>query len=244
MQYERLKATASGGAGAVASESELRVHRALSWLDRAEQLGAEGESHATNDSTGSAGRAASGAGERSATDTDVQFILLWIAFNAAYATEIDEKYRESEQQTFRGFLEKLTQLDVAQQRFEQLVWQEFPRSIRVLLDNRFVFADFWKFQNGSLPEAEWQRSFAAANRAAHAAVGKRDTVTVLSIVLSRIYTLRNQVIHGGATWGSSVNREQMRDCTNFMAKLVPLVIEVMMDHPETLWGDAGYPVVK
>jgi hypothetical protein len=24
----------------------------------------------------------------------------------------------------------------------------------------------------------------------------------------------------------------------------PLVIEVMMDHPETLWGDAVYPVVK
>ena len=61
-------------------------------------------------------------------------------------------------------------------------------------------------------------------------------MTVLSIVLSRIYTLRNQLIHGGATWGSSVNREQLRDCTNFMAKLVPLVIEVMMDHPETLWG--------
>ena len=124
------------------------MHRALSWLDRAEQLG---DQH----------------------DLDGQFIVLWIAFNAAYATEIDEKYRESEQQTFRGFLEKLTQLDVAQQRFDQLVWQEFPRSIRVLLDNRFVFADFWKFQNGSLPEAEWQRSFAAANRAAHVALGGR-----------------------------------------------------------------------
>ena len=44
--------------------------------------------------------------------------------------------------------------------------------------------------------------------------------------------LRNQLVHGGATWGASVNREQMRDCTNFMAKLVPLVIEVMMDHPK------------
>ena len=26
--------------------------------------------------------------------------------------------------------------------------------------------------------------------------------------------------------------------------LVPLVIEVMMDHPETLWGAGTYPVVK
>lgn len=46
----------------------LRVHRALSWLDRAEQ----------------------------ADDLDGRFIFLWIAFNAAYATEIDERQRLSE----------------------------------------------------------------------------------------------------------------------------------------------------
>jgi len=219
MNYEQLKARHRAERGPWHPNLSLRVHRALSWLHRAEQL-ARGE------------------------DTDGQFIVLWIAFNAAYATEIDERYRVSEQETFRGFLEKLTELDAGKKRFDALVWTEFPKSIRVLLDNQFVFADFWKFQNGSLPEASFQTSFAAANRAAHVALGRQDTVTVLSIVLSRIYTLRNQLIHGGATWGSSVNREQLRDCTNFMAKLVPLVIEVMMDHPETLWGDACYPVVK
>jgi len=36
----------------------------------------------------------------------------------------------------------------------------------------------------------------------------------------------------------------MRDCVNLMGRLVPLVIEVMMDHPETLWGKGCYPVVK
>ena len=57
---------------------------------------------------------------------------------------------------------------------------------------------------------------------------------VLSIVLSRIYTLRNQLVHGGRTWNCLANREQMRDCVNLMGKLVPLVIEIMMDHPTTL----------
>jgi hypothetical protein len=59
----------------------------------------------------------------------------------------------------------------------------------------------------------------------------------------RIYTLRNQFMHGGATWNSSVNRDQIRDCTHFMLKLVPVVIEIMMDHPKTLWGYPCYPVV-
>ena len=96
----------------------------------------------------------------------------------------------------------------------------------------------------AMTEEAWKESFARANKAAHVALGRLDTVTVLSIVLSRIYTLRNQLLHGGATWQSSVNREQLRDCAAFMAKLVPLVIEVMMDHPETLWGPGTYPVVK
>jgi len=219
MSFERLKARQRAERHGWPENLGLRVHRALSWLHRAEQLA-------------------------SAEDVDGEFILLWIAFNAAYATEIDEKYRDSEQQTFRAFLSKLVDLDAGKKRFEALVWTEFPKSIRVLLDNRYVFADFWYWQNGSLSEAEFQAKFAAANRAAHVALGRQDTVTVLSIVLSRIYVLRNQLVHGGATWGSSVNREQLRDCTNFMAKLIPLVIEVMMDHPETLWGDACYPVVK
>jgi hypothetical protein len=219
MEYDRLKARHRAERESWHPNLNLRVHRAMSWLKGAERLAAE-------------------------NDIDGQFIYLWIAFNAAYATEIDERYRESERQTFVDFVEKLLKLDAGRKRFESLVWQEFTGNIRVLLANKFVFQDFWNSKNGSLPEEEWEQRFSKANKAAHAAVLKQDTVTVLSIVLSRIYTLRNQLVHGGATWGGSVNRDQLKDCTKFMAKLVPLVIEVMMDYPETLWGDACYPVVQ
>lgn len=217
MDHEKLKTRQRAERHAHHPNLALRVHRALSWLDRA---------------------------ERSEDDLDARFIFLWIAFNAAYATEINESYRLSEQETFRAFLGKLESLDGAGRRIEGLVWDEFPRSLRVLLDNPYVFQDFWSFHNGSLREEEWQRRFTAAKAAAAAALGRRDTVTVLSIVLSRIYTLRNQLMHGGATWNSGVNREQVRDCAKFMGRLVPIVIEIMLDHPETLWGDACYPVVE
>ena len=216
MDYARLKERHRAERGAWHPNLSLRVHRALSWLHRAEQMG---------------------------EDPDGRFLFLWIAFNAAYATEIDERFRLSEQETFRAFLAKLVELD-AQGRIAGLVWGEFPKSIRLLLDNKFVFQDFWNFQNGSLSEEEWKRRFAGAKKAAKSALAGHDTVTVLAVVLSRIYTLRNQLIHGGATWNSSVNREQMRDCVSLMGKLVPLVIEIMMDNPGTLWGDACYPVVK
>lgn len=66
-------------------------------------------------------------------------------------------------------------------------------------DAQFIFVsqDFCNFQSGSLPEEEWKRRFAAARKAVRLALGSHDTVRVLSVVLSRIYTLRNQLIHGG-----------------------------------------------
>jgi Apea-like HEPN len=215
MDYQALKLRQRSERDSHPPNLALRAHRALSWLNRAEQL---------------------------AEDRDGHFIFLWIAFNAAYATDLDEKYRTSERAIFRDFLQKLISLDKGKT-IEQLVWNEFSGSIRLLLDNRYIYQDFWNYRNGKLTETEWQRNFADANKAARTALAQRDTSTVLSIVLSRLYTLRNQLMHGGATWNSSVNRDQIKDCANLLGKLVPLVIEIMMDNVSTLWGDACYPVV-
>ncbi len=192
----------------------LRIHRALSWLNRAEQ----------------------------AEDIDGRFIFLWIAFNAAYAQELDDNDRTSDRLTFIAFLEKLCSLD-AGKNIDDLVWKEFSGSIRSLLDNPYVFNAFWEFQRGRLDEAGWKERFTNAKKAANAALGSGNTPALLSVVFNRLYVLRNQLMHGGATWGGSVNRDQLRDCTRLLGKLVPLIIVLMMDNPDTLWGDAVYPVV-
>ncbi|MEZ8034909.1 hypothetical protein [Vibrio crassostreae] len=66
----------------------------------------------------------------------------------------------------------------------------------------------------------------------------------MSVIFSRLYTLRNQLMHGGATYNSSANREQIRDCTALLENVVPTIIEIMMDGADELWGDAVYPLVS
>lgn len=34
-----------------------------------------------------------------------------------------------------------------------------------------------------------------------------------------------------------------RHCVTLMAHIVPVVIDIMMAHPEAVWGEACYPVV-
>ena len=193
----------------------LRVHRALSWLDRAEQC----------------------------EDDDGRFIFLWIAFNAAYANDMGDQDRPRERELFESFLGKLIDLD-RDDALYKLVWTEFSGSVRVLLDNQYVYQPFWDYHNDKIPEEQWRAGFERANEAARRALASHDTLKTLGIVLSRMYTLRNQLVHGGATWNSGVNRDQLRDCTAFLGKLVPYVILLMLDNPNTLWGDACYPVVK
>ena len=195
----------------------VRVHRALSWLNRAEQC---------------------------TDDADGQVIFLWIAFNAAYANDIAEEYRLREQAMFAQFLTRLCDLDNQQQRLKNLVWVEFPSSIRILLGNQHVFQAFWDHQNGKISEEEWQDRFSRANAAASTTLSRENSAGVLAIALSRVYTLRNQLIHGGSTWNSKVNRDQIRDCAKLLGCLVPIVIEIMMDNHDELWGQPCYPVVK
>ena len=85
--------------------------------------------------------------------------------------------------------------------------------------------------------------FKASKQAAHIALANKDTASVLGIIFSRLYTLRNQLFHGGATWSSSANRNQLRDATAILGELVPSLIEIMMDNKSAHWGEACYPLV-
>lgn len=189
----------------------LRIHRALSWLHRAEQ----------------------------SEDMDGKFIFLWIAFNAAYAQELDDSDRTSDKVTFTAFLQKLCDLDTSKY-IDDLIWKEFSGSIRMLLDNPYVFHLFWEFQRGRISKEEWKDRFASAKKSAQSALVSGNTPALLSVMFNRLYTLRNQLIHGGATWDGKVNRDQLRDCTRLLGKLVPVIIALMMDNPNALWGDAVY----
>ena len=76
-----------------------------------------------------------------------------------------------------------------------------------------------------------------------AAVLGQDTSTVLSIVFDRLYVLRNQLVHGGATWNSQVNRQQLRDGVAILGALLPLILAVMLEHPHHDFGEVLYPVL-
>ncbi len=193
----------------------LRLHRANSWLTRA---------------------------RREQNDPDARFIFLWIAFNAAYANDLGGAGGFSEARLFRRFVGKLCELD-SEGKLYDVVWTAFPNSIRLLMENRYVFQPFWDFQRDPQACPDWEAHFSRSRERALKALGQGDTATVLAVVFDRLYVLRNQLVHGGATWNSSVNRDQVRDGADILARILPIVLEIMAENAVAFPGEPYYPVV-
>ncbi len=193
--------------------------------------------------------------ERKGTEDIERFVFLWIAFNAAYGDESalrefveGGETRETEPDRFRTFLGNIVEQDEAGV-LERIVWDEFPGPIRVLLSNRYVYRPFWLAVWGSDRGGDWKRRFEGSKRIALAALSGRNVSVVLAIVFGRLYTLRNQIFHGGTTYPNGVGRDQIRDGSRIMASLVPAILDIMQQeidgNPDSeLWGKVAFPRIE
>jgi hypothetical protein len=69
-------------------------------------------------------------------------------------------------------------------------------------------------------------------------------VRLLCIVFDRLYVLRCSLVHGGSTWNSQLNRSQVNDGVQLLRTLLPVMLELMIEHPGLELGPIAFPVVK
>ena len=209
-----------GAAGASLPDGlGLRLRRSLSWLGRAER-------------------------EMADADHDAAFIFYWIAFNSAYQRKYspNDPLNPTERELFSDYFRKVVKLDT-ESAISDAVWQKFSESIEGFLENHYVFQPFWNHLNRGGRAANWRDDFERDKMKARMAIAGRVTVDVLAILFDRLYVLRNQLMHGGATWSGSVNRAQVGDGARILAFLVPLFLKLMLDNPGEPWGPPRYPPV-
>lgn len=191
----------------------IRLHRSISWLQCAEQQEKE---------------------------PDLMFITQWIALNACYAMDMNSQSAKTEREKFKGFIGNLIKHD-HEQRIFNILWLKFSGSIRQMIENEFVFRGFWDFQRGDAKE--WKRSFERSNEEAIKYLSANNVAGLLEILLDRLYILRNQLMHGGATYKSKLNRKSVKDGSRILEMLIPIIIDIIMQNPEEDWGKLLFPVV-
>ena len=211
-------------------EPALRIHRAISWVKRAEKI----------------------------TDDWDKFIFYWIAFNAAYAQYVIPADNAGEKTCFDDYFDKIIKLDCDKRihsavwlRYSSIVDWKYSRLIKHFLDNRFTFQKFWNFHNPAHNCIKahddcknWEVSFDKEKQSVRSAIDRKNTKKILCILFDRLYTLRNQIFHGGTSWDSDIaGRNQVKEGADIMSSLVPIFIYLMMEgeSPESEWGHSHYP---
>lgn len=183
---------------------------------------------------------------------DEKFIFLWIAFNAAYGTELSDTNagdKMTEKARFTDFVNKIVERD-SERKIKNTLWNTFSSSVRILLENKFVFGPFWEWIQERSGGEDWESKFEKSKKRVFKALGKENNVpAVLEEVLKRLYVLRNQIIHGGTTFDVGCGRDQVRDGSRIMEALMPEVLKVMHDdineNPDSkVWGKLNYPRVR
>jgi hypothetical protein len=191
----------------------IRLHRAISWVKCAEE---------TN-------------------NKDLKFITLWIAFNACYADNDNRDMSLTEKKRFKDFISRLVKLD-KEEFFFKLLWFKFSGPVRLLIDNKFAYKQFWDAQRGE--KVYWERLFKQSKIDSRNYLAHQQVAELLGLVLDRLYTVRNQLIHGGATYKSGVNRSQVKDASQILESLMPIIIDNMITNINEDWGVINYPVIK
>ena len=196
----------------------IKLHRAFSWLKQADE----------------------------APNEDLRYICLWIAFNSVYGKEREPQNIGTtlgDRQSFQRYLAVISNLD-KKNRIIIAIRKNLKEIIRELLENRYTFQPYWDYYNGKKEFSEWERAFQKAKKLAIQELTEGGTAQILSIVFDRLYTLRNQILHGGATCGSQINRKQLHDGCLILETIIPVVLEIMLSKPDTeIWGEPYYPHV-
>jgi len=185
----------------------IRIHRSLSWLDRAEQ---------------------------DSNDIDAKFIFLWISLNCAYSIHLNVYGHHGDEELRSDFFAIL--LKKGQNEIHEIIWGRFHQEVRSILNNEFILTSFWEGKDN------WRKKLENEKKEVQDSLRDRDdTHYILDKIFRRLYVLRNQIFHGGATWKGKLNRQQVKDGSGLLSYLLPVILSIMMENPNEDWGALAYP---
>ena len=200
--------------------NEHRIRRARSWLAQSKEVKSDEE----------------------------KFICLWIAFNAAYGGEPTGMDGDgpNEIERINTFLQKVIYHDERNEKKIRnlLLSGPYYNQIQELLDNRYAFKTFWQYVRGEPQGENWNAHFIRKNDSFWNNFEEDKVFDVFREVFWRLYQLRNQVFHGGVTFQEGWGRTQLEQGRLIMKDIVPAVLDVMDENPESDWGKVAYPRVS
>ncbi|QDV07328.1 hypothetical protein Poly30_28520 [Planctomycetes bacterium Poly30] len=181
----------------------IRVHRACKALKQAERIEASSKS-------------------RSATDAALVF--RWVALNSLYGRWNSEYGSPMKDRiALDHFTTQACQVDQAGRIAASL--ETLTHEAKELLESPFLISHFWR--SGEWDNVRPNRGLSAKFR--NELLEGRPSAAVHRLLIA-VYFLRCQIIHGGATLGSGMNRVTVEPAARVVRLLSSQLVAVVVDH--------------
>jgi len=172
-----------------------------------------------------------------AQDAEDRFIAGWIGFNALYGRLDNQKRAWGDREAFGAFLAAICGIDHGG-RLRHLVFKRQLPILR-LVENRFLYDKFWLDPGANHEDALHQKVKALMPR-----FNAHNPCPILQVAFERLWILRNQLMHGAATKGSSLNRRTLTEGATLIGEFLPEFIDIMIENGQTKdWGEVCFPPI-
>ncbi len=208
------------------AETAVRLHRVCKWLGVAQALYAGPPQDQP-------------LGERELQD--LGFITCWISWNALYSRWDEQGQAEAEFASMRTCLGDLLKVD-REGFLAAWVYRE-REAIGAVMNNPFLYRHFW-LEVGR-EDGDLELMDPIDRTLVTRLIDQQRWARLFEDLFGRLYVLRNQLIHGGATPGGSINRVQVahgRILEGFMVAAIRAIIHG--NDPWHDWGHLPYPVLE
>jgi len=148
-----------------------------------------------------------------------RLVYLWLSLNAAYSYDFGSRGL-TETDRFSQFIDKLVVGD-KRKNLDQILSGDSISEIRNLLVNPVGYQEYWDSKDG------WQLKVEGTIRIVQNAEANKDTLTLISLLMSRLYTLRNINVHGNKD-NQIVNDELLKSSCSVLGQLVPVALEIII----------------
>ncbi len=196
----------------------LRMHRAFSWLRKADEF-------------------------ELPEDADAHFLFSWIALNTMYAKwDSDLVNREPEWQTREAFLKRVVKSDACG-RIQEVILGNRKLCDRLLSEEHLINS-YW----GNPTEDEARKARTKPRKVGQHYHDANDVIKVVIPLFKCMTMLRSQLVHGMSTYGSSANRAVVEAGANVIFVFTLTVLRVVAEdglwEDDGSWMPVPYPPME
>ena len=92
---------------------------------------------------------------------------------------------------------------------------------------------------------EWRADYEVEKQQIMQALHIHDSATILACLFKRLLALQQQLLQGGATYNSAINRKQLSHANTLLCALMPCFIQILLENLENVeLSQPFYPVMQ